>query len=359
MRCVIRPATAEDDGAILSLVRQTPQPGRVLLNFEREPSYFHGSSISCQQDDVWVARAANDNQVLAVVNIGRRQVYLNGTPVALRYAHDLRLAPQARGSRLLLRLFRELETVLAPGEWMSTVILRDNELSMTTVGSGRAGLPTYYPYGDITTHLLFAPPRGRQHGPRVTRATDADVPALREWLREQAPRRQFFPVYRFNALLAGSPYYRGLSLSDFFLAWRGRHLVGVAGCWNQKGFKQTRVLAYPTGLGWLRHAWNLNSRLRGGLRLPPAGGTLDYLMLHTLLVEDDDPAIVDALLRRMLEQRDVPALSTGFFDSDPAGEAVQGYRRQSLGSRHYLVSYDGDPRDQLDGRLPYVEVARL
>ena len=35
----VRPALPADDLAILNLLRASPQPGRVVLNFEREPSF--------------------------------------------------------------------------------------------------------------------------------------------------------------------------------------------------------------------------------------------------------------------------------------------------------------------------------
>ena len=358
MRCLIRPATAEDDPAIRALLRSTSQPGIVPLNFEREPSYFHGSAVACAHQDVWIACDRDSQQeALALFNMGSREVYVNGTPVRLRYAHDLRLAPDVRGSRLLIQLFRQAREQIYPGEWLHTVILSDNTVSLQTVGSGRAGLPHYYPHGEIGTHMIFAPPR-RRPGHRVTRATDNDLPAMREWLREQGPRRHFFPVYQLDKLLSGDPYYRGLQLDDFFLAWRGQQLVGMVGTWNQKPFKQTRVLGYPMGLAWLRHVYNLHSRMRGGLTLPPAGGTLDYLLLHTLLIENDDPAILDALLQEILAVQP-GAVSVGLFNDDPLADAVQGYRRQTLRSQHFLISYEDNPAAELDCRLPYVEIARL
>src|SRR5690606_9538092 len=45
MRYLIRPATPADDAGILALVDATPQHGRVLLNFERQPAFLHGSGV--------------------------------------------------------------------------------------------------------------------------------------------------------------------------------------------------------------------------------------------------------------------------------------------------------------------------
>jgi len=360
MRYLIRPATPADDAGILALVDATPQPGRVLLNFERRPAFLHGSGVSCETPEVWIA-GDEQGTVIAVFNVGCRRLLVNGAVRTVRYAHDLRLAPAWRGSTLRVRLFRQLRQILRSGEWMQTVILSDNSASLETVGSGRAGLPVYYPCGEIETSLLFNGHRRRAHGYRITQASVEDLPLMQAWLDEHGPRRQFFPRYTLSDLIAGHDYYRGLSVQDFWLAWRGSELVGMTGTWCQKGFKQTRVLRYPFALGGLRHLLNLYSRLRGGLHLPAAGGTLKYRLLHSTLVRDDDPAVLDALLQPLVERarRDRCALSAGFFLQDPLREALSGYRRQRLASRHFLVSYEQDPRPLLDGRLPYVEVARL
>ena len=359
----IRPASEADDARILSLIRRTPQPGRLVLNFEREPAFFAGARVSCQQPDVWVAECGQGGDELAAVfNIGYRSLYINGAPQTVRYAHDLRIDPRYRGSLLLVRMFRRLRQMLQPGEWMQTVILADNEASLGTVGSGRAGLPTYYPAGDIDTSLLFAAPRGVRGRLRVAQASHQDLPAMQALLDEQGPRRQFFPCYQLQSMLSGDAYFAGIRPDSFWLAWSGRQLVGMAGLWDQKAFKQTRVLRYPPGTEWLRHGYNSWSRLLGGVHLPRRGGVLDYRSAHTVLVHDDDPAILRELLVPMVNQvrAQRAALVLAQFRDDPLSLALHGFRRQTLHSRHFLVSFDKDPRPSLSPtQLPYVEVARL
>lgn len=364
MSTCIRPATFDDGPHILDLIRRTPQRGLVTLNFERDPDFYLGACVSCEDPEIWVA-GEDTGPLLAVFNVGRRTLYVNGEPRRLRYAHDLRVDLQARGGLLLHRMFRQLRRILAEGEWMQTVILEENRASIDTVGSGRAGLPRYYPHGEIETSLLstaFARRPLSLPGIDVARATIADIPALQAFLDAQAPLRQFFPAYQLGGLLVADRYFTDLAPENYLLALRGGEIVGVLGDWDQAAFKKTRVLAYPGVTQWVRPLYNALRPLTGGLRLPPAGGTLRYRMLHTLAIRDQDPELLRLLLAHQLyaHREAADALVLGAFRGDPLLPALRGLRRRTQASRHYLVSYDGDPREQLDpGLLPYVDLARL
>lgn len=368
MSYAIRPAMPEDNASILDLIARTPQQGLLRLNFERDPDFHAGASVSCEDPDIWVAEHSaapgRPPRVVAVINIGSRAVYLNGAVCRLRYGHDLRIDPAHRGGMLLHRIFRRLRAELLPGEWMQTVILDGNDASLSTVGSGRAGMPAYYPHGVIETHLVFT--AGRRHprpidGIDVRRARCNDIPLMQAFLDAEGPRRQFFPRYDLGRLQVEDRYYVGLRPDNFLLAFDSDALVGMAGDWDQSAFKRTRVLAYPGVLRWLRRGYNVWGALTGGMRLPATGDCFRYRSLHTVLAMGNDPQVFRALLDHSLADNvDCEALACCFFAGDPLASALQKYRRRTMRSRHFLVCYDGDPRAGIDGRLqPYVDVSRL
>lgn len=353
-------AGPQDSAGILRLFRNTPQRGRVVINFEREPDYFVGGKVICEQPEVHISRR-EDGEIVMAYALGQRTMWINGEPRQVRYAHDLRLAEQVRGGRMILRMARYVGDRMKPDELMQTVILNENTDSMNSVASGRAGLPTYYPCGDIETSLIFRMAPFSCADLIIRQAAAEDIDDMQALHDRLAPQRQFYPRYHFADLLSGSSYYAGLNISDYWLAYLGSELVAMAALWDQKSFKQTRVVSYPRGLSGLRHLWNLWSFLFGGLHLPPAGGTMRYLMLHSVLVKDDDADVLRAMLVRMTRYAATQqaAVSAGFMLDDPLREALRGCRRQTMGSRHFLIGYFGDPRSQLDGRRSYIELARL
>jgi hypothetical protein len=358
----IREALEADDAAIRDLIRQSAQPGRVVLNFEREPSFHAGARVTCEQPDIWVAIDKKNGQYAALANIGRRALYVNGERHNIRYAHDLRVADPYRGTLVMVRMFRGLKTLVSPNEWMQTVILAENEKSLSTVGSGRAGLPRYFPCGDIVTHLVFAAPLvAIKHDLDIRRASAADLPAMQALLDEQGPKRQFFPCYDLKKILEGNSYYKDIKIDNYWLAWRGDVLEGMVGVWDQKSFKQTRLIQYPRGLSWLRHVYNIWTFMFGGMRLPAAGGVIRYRTLHTVVTRGDQPKVLSALVEPIAHRarQSRIAVVCAFFSNDPMRESMRKFRTQVLSSKHFLMSFGEDPRADLDDRIPYVEVSRL
>ncbi|WP_339515822.1 hypothetical protein [Pseudomonas sp. RL_15y_Pfl2_60] len=359
-----RLATAKDESALRELLRRVPQMGSVTLTFEREPDFFIGARVSCEHEHVLVCEELDTPGVLiAMIDIGKRQQYINGQVESVRYLHDLRIVPESRGGKALKALFIAVaEHMSAEDEWMEAVILEENLIPLGIIGRGRPWLPGFYPAGRVITSLLPAQPRKTvQDKSLIIRpATRADAPLLQQ-LWDGASHRQGFPVYKVNDLLAGTGYFHGLTLNDYLIAFFKGKAVACMGLWNQKSFKQTRVSGYAPWLAALRIPYNLYARLFGAIHLPSPGDCFDYLTLHSLVIDQDNPRIFKALLDYVLEHhlQAQQCLACGFFDDHPLEAALGAYRRKKLYSRHFLISYKHDPRQTQGSTNRHIEIARL
>ena len=161
--------------------------------------------------------------------------------------------------------------------------------------------------------------------------------------------------------MEGNSYYKDIKIENYWLAVRGDVLEGMAGVWDQKSFKQTRLVQYPKGLSWLRHLYNAWTFLFGGMRLPAAGGVINYCTLHTVVTRGDQANVLAAILEPIarIARRSRVAGVCALFSNDPMRESMKKFHTQTLDSKHFLMSFDEDPREDLDDRIPYVEVARL
>ncbi|MCG8668414.1 MAG: hypothetical protein MI867_03305 [Pseudomonadales bacterium] len=364
---LFRLAEDSDSEALVKLFGSTPQKGQVVVNFEREPNYFIGNKVITPDTLVVVCIEKESDEIVGCSSMGARQVYVNGEIKKIRYAADLRICAKHRNGRILVGLYREAKKYLSDDEWTQTAILKENDYSIATITKSRASLPNYLPYGDLTSYLLYIPPSPRKSADEryvIRPASHFDIPQLQSFFDENAPKRQFYPVYDFAKIVSGDDYYSGLSLADFMLCFNeDGKLKGVAGSWDQKSFKQTRIISYPGITKYLRHLFNLYSLVRGGLTLPKAGGALNYCMLHSVLIDNDDPGVFRALLENIivqLKQSGYEGLMVGSINNDPYVSILESYRHRKTYTNHYIASYnEHDPRETLDTRPLYLEVARL
>jgi len=362
-RYEIRPALPNDSSGLVKLIDQTPQEGQVQLNFERNPDFFHATEVTTTEPDVWVMIDHNDNILMASFSIGKREVFVDGQKRMTRYGNDLRIHQDYRGGRTLIRIAKKYRELLQE-EWMQTVILDDNKASINTVGSGRISLPTYYKAGQFLTHMVDIKKKQFKEVTRLVRKADkVDIAEMQAFYDLNAPLKEFSPCYDFSKIGTNSPYYRGINIEDYYLAYEGGCLIGMCGVWDQKPFKQTRFVSYQGKMKALRHLNNVKSKLFGGLSLPSPGNCANYLSMHSILCDDNNVSIFRDLLNTVLKSYQggqYEALIFGFDKRDPLHQASRGLKAYQLLSNHYLVSYHCNPADALDrDRLFYLEPTRL
>jgi hypothetical protein len=184
---------------------------------------------------------------------------------------------------------------------------------------------------------------------------------MQAFFDREAPRRNGYPVYDFQKLMAGDPYYAGLKIGDYALALRNGQIIGMLAGWNQKGYKQTRIVGFKPIVKVLRPFYNLYVGLTGGFKLPAIGGALNYLTLYNVLVSNDDKAVFQGLIDWIMahQGQQYDALATAVTHGDPLEDVPRGYKRQKLFSSNFWLSYGDDPRPGIDQRPLYVELGRL
>ncbi|MDX1589266.1 MAG: hypothetical protein R3296_10020 [Oleiphilaceae bacterium] len=370
MKFQVRPAEAGDNEKILRLLANNPQSGSVSLAFERSPDYFNGAHVSCEHPDVYVltpqpGQGQAEDRILGIFNIGHRRLYVDGQPRKVHYVHDVRLEPDVRGGEALMACYDEAREQLCHDDLAQTVVLSDNIPVLRAISKKREGLPDIFSTADIETSLisgLNTQARGCS-GLHIRQANRLDIPRMQALVEEEGARRQFFPCYDFQALLSGDPYYFGLRVEDYWLAFDGEALKGMVAVWDQKEIRQTRVVRYSPMIALARPFYNLWCRFSGAMQLPPSGQCFDYLMLHTVLIRDHEPLVLRDLLGHLQQRyrRDYHAMVCGLCTVDPLREALKGFTRRTLMSYQFLGDWHGrDPRENLDShRIPFAEVARL
>jgi hypothetical protein len=374
-------AVPADDADLRRVLAETPMGGPVALVFRREPSYFEAATVDGRQRQVVVAR---DTETGRVIGFGSRSVmdrYVNGRAMAIGYLSGLRILTAYRGSMALVGGFRLLRRIHADERTplYLTTIAEGNELALSALTAGRAGLPAYHFAGRYLTGVLplaRASPRRARRGTRslacatglegltIRSATPADLAELLAFLNEAGPRRQFFPRCEIGDFFTRDGLFRELRPRDILLAFRGTRLVGTLAAWDQSAFRQNVVHRYSRPLRWIRPLYNAWARLTGRPTLPAPGKPLRVLTAALPLVADDDPDTFAALLASLRTRAaggPWTHFAVGLHERDPLAAVLRRLSATLYITRLYLVCWlDGEAlRKSVDGRPPYLELGSL
>jgi hypothetical protein len=358
-------ATTADDGELRALLQRSPIPGPISVTFEREPSFYDSCRV---RGDFFQVAVGRDRQSGTIVGLGTRSVataFINGEAMPLGYLADLRLEPQHRGGMLIARAYRFLRRLHADRltRLYTTVIFSDNHVALTTIASGRAGLPQYHDQGLIHCpgiNIRSAQPP-IESDCTIVRGSEELLPAVIECLNRNNSRRQFAPLHT-SAMFRQR--WQGFRVEDFHVAVRGSKVVGVVGCWDQSSYKQTRVAGYGRRLQCMIPVANALRPFTKTPRYPKVGEEIAYFYISFIAVDGDDLRVFRALLRSAYNS----AIGTQYIyamlalhERDPLLPALHDYSVTPLSARLFCVSFD-DGRDlvqELDGRVPHVEAATL
>lgn len=360
-------ARVEDDAALRRRMAEDWIEGDITVSFRREPSYF---AATCLQGDRVQTLACFDDAAGMLVGMGSRasaMVYVNGAARRIGYLADLRCHRAYRRGTLLARGYRYLRTLheADPLPFYATVIYEGNEPALRALRGARAGLPVYRPWGRLLTPALrleWDLPAIEAAGVVLDAATEADMPAVLDFLDAHMRTRQFAPAFTSEDLSIGR--LSGLRSEDFIVARRDGVIVGTIALWDQSALRKTHVERYRGWLGAARPAINAWRAMTGGHALPAAGERIPYVYLACFAVARNDLQTAEALLRaayRRARRGPWHFAICGLHERDPLAECLSGYKRIAAAGCLFAVHYPEDEAAvaSIDDRVPYLEAGCL
>jgi len=360
-------STPADDAAIRGLLRRESMPGRITLGYEREPDFALGCRVTGDDCRVLVARAGAHDDVVGVACRSTRRLYVNGRERRLGYIGQLRVDERFRGRWIVSKGFSALKRLDGADPlpaYLSAIVDGNREALGVLVRKPRKHFPAFR---EVARYRTLAIPVRRRKPPlschaRVAAASERDLSEIAAFLRAQGARRQFFPVWTEESL--GALTALGLPIDDLRVARSGDGIVGLAGLWDQSGYKQTVVRGYS---GWLRAAaplLHIGAPWFGRTGLPKPGQRIRSAYAAFICIADDDAGIFAALLRELYTlagSRAFDYLLVGLDARDPLAPVARDYAHVLYPSRLYLAEWPDGGRlhEQLDDRPAYVDIATL
>ena len=356
-----------DDNKDICRLFRIPFAGEISLAMEREPDYFVGARIQYEQPETYICRERSNNRIAACFSVGRRNVFLNGRKTLLRYHSDLRIDPDYQKSSVLFDIcFYFKEHIFLPEGFSQTIVFADNQIMNALIDFKRhkrlhSTIPFYVAHSKYVTHTI-ALKRMTFKNPSyvVRRACEEDISTMQEFFDREARLKQFYPCYDFAKI--STEYYCSLPLENYFLVFEKGQLVGLAGIWDQKDFKQTRVVQYSSRLSFLKPFLNILSSTYGGFLLPDEGAKLNALILHSIVVKNNSAEIFKHLyeaIHQYSQKQNFKYMICGLDEQDALNKVFKGYTKREVRGTHYLVSYDEDCLAKINKGISYIEVARI
>jgi hypothetical protein len=367
-------ATERDDPDLRWLLATNPMPGRLTIAFEREPNYFVGCGTMGHFWQVLIGRHRPSGEITAVLCRASSPRFINGQVREIGYLGQLRVADKYRGRWVLLHGLPALRELHADGRvavYLSA-ISDENEIARgILVDHPRPYFPAMREVAHLYTsgiilrrrRALLPSRRGRSTSLEIDRGSECELGEIVAFLRQHGAARQFFPAYA-EADFGDSPTTRGFHVRDFVVARRKGQIVGTVGLWDQSTYKQSVVRSYHDYLRWIRPLYNLGARLVGAQPLPAPGQQIRSAYASFICIADDDPHVFRALLRQAYDLaagRGYAYLMVGLAERDPLLPVAQERPHIAYHSTLYTACWEDatDFHEQLDDRVPYIEIAAL
>ncbi|MEK6233212.1 MAG: hypothetical protein N2C14_00715 [Planctomycetales bacterium] len=177
---------------IIRQLQEIPEPALTvaLAEFERQFRYplgkdgwfriSHGEDYTrffrslSSESACWAAQEESTGEVLGVLSAARRTLRApDGSSEEVVYLCDLKVSPQARGSRVLLRLFKAAEAWNAGRCRKAFAVVMGGTVATPERYAGRVGIPALEPIAQVT--ILRIPVNTAPTVAAADRATEDEV----------------------------------------------------------------------------------------------------------------------------------------------------------------------------------------
>ena len=353
-------AGQEEDMAVRALLREGRFGTGYQLSMEREPRAVGPDYAGGSEHQVLISKDRASGEIVGMGEWTVREHFINGKVKPVTYLSGLRLAAERRGAIAAVRSgYQAWKHFSGTGPGIAfTSIASDNHAALRLLTRGLPGFPVYRFCCDYVT--LAIRPRTFIATGDIKPAKEKDLSELATFLNCEGRHHAFAPVWS-EARLRGLAAF-GLDARDFLVRRRGERITGCVALWDQRGFRQTRLWAYPRLIGGARPLLN---RLGGMLRLPylpQEGHILNQAVLSHLVSEDGDVADLVAAALDRAKARELSSVLLGSPEKDDRTIALRRrFGGLSYRSKIFLVHW---PEFQMESDTlcldaPHFELALL
>lgn len=361
----LRDAEPSDNDGLMALAEACSMSGDIELRIDRRPDFFALTRV----EEGWrLAVAERGGMIVGCICFSERVSYMDGAPRLTGYVGDLKVHPAHRDAIVADALCRYAAEQMKglPEDTPVLITVLAGNTAMERRLNGPRGLPSFTSVATIRTHSLsILWKRGRSARDsmslNMSRAEWSDVEEMADVWRAVAPQRQFSPVHDANSFSQWIREAPGLDISDYRLARdRNRRLLGFVGLWDQRDFKQLRVVSYSARMAAARRVFNALAPLMGAERLPSPGAPLNFVTATNICVPADRADVLRALVidaHNELRHSGYSLLNIGLDRADPLNTAMSGLFAQPTDVNAYVTTGRGKAWNRALRAILHYEIA--
>lgn len=364
----VLPLDRRHNRAMLDILRESPiDAGGLSICFDRQPDIFVMAELK-YVPPVWAGFFEGD-ELAGFALLGNHEAYVNGRVTHVMHLTDCYIRPQSRGRGYLRAalpfFFGEDRCHSSIGY---AVVMKGNRAAEAQLGDKLAEKPWRLRSKKIAelvaNNLLLSWRRRRKPAYAVRTARLDDIEEIVDLLRAEHSNRLFGMVTdrdRFAADLKSRP---GLSMDNYCVIEKGRHLIGVCAAWDTSAFKQNRVVRYGPWFGTVRAANNFLSYFTGSSALPAPGEPFRDIVIADWAARERSVEVMHALLEHIYNNyygRGYHSMIFGSCAGDPMLGATRGFAKTQVVSDIALFSL-GDrwlEPGAIQTSLPFIDIALL
>lgn len=324
-RIVIREAEPIDNEGLLALTRMTPMAGTISIRIDRDPDFF---ALLRLRGESKVFAASKGGQIVGCISVALRTAYLGGVPETVAYIGDMKVHPGFSGSRVAMRLIKELECEMRRrGVNVGFCVAADGNHRVMPLFEGRLGMPQWVSLGRFLVNGMVPTPfKGDSKGYAIETASGADVPAIAALLDDFHRSRQFAPQLRDDEIADGLSASFGKEFPKTYVARREGRVVATLTLFDAWGMKRDVLLDGPRSLRVALTMARFVAAPFPGFRVPRVGEALRLLSVRFAACEEEHLAALEALIsfaRAEAYRHRFSLLMFGLHERDPLRRIVR------------------------------------
>lgn len=351
---------------MLEILAASPiETGALSICFDRRPSLFDMAEL--KYSPVVYVGFFRGSELVGYALFGIHEGHVNGRPEPVCHFTDLYVDPTARHRGFFYLAWKTFAELRTQPRFSYSVVMQGNRAAQALISRRHGKFPAV-PYSETVAELdartiVITFPRRLSRKFSVRNATMADIDAIVALLDREYRGRLFGPVVDRTVFLERLRR-PGLGLEGYHVAERAGKIVGVCAAWDCGAFKQNRVVRYGMRLRAVRMLFGALTRVTGLPALPRAGESFRDVHLTDWAVEDRDPEILEALIRKVYaayRAKKYNSIVLGSYAGDPLLTVTDGFTMERLHSDIVLASTEEEMlrEGRIDVSRPYIDVALL